>query len=70
MDKVKLPYLVLNSNGMYFKQEDDTYVTFDELLLAYEDNKLTDINFKNHYQYKDIHTNDSIEVMESPQECD
>ena len=55
MNTIKLPNIIINQKGMFFKQDDDNYVNFKDVILILDRSENCEsIKFENKYQYKEI----------------
>jgi len=55
MNTIKLPNIIINQKGMFFKQNDNNYVNFKDVILILDrSGNCESIKFENKYQYKEI----------------
>lgn len=53
----KLPNMVLSKKGIFLKFKNDEYVSFEDLILILNNNKLVEIDFNKKYKYDEIKPN-------------
>jgi len=55
MNTIKYPDIIMNQKGMYFKESDDNYVNFKDVILILDrSGNCESVKFENKYQYKEI----------------